>query len=180
MLKTDAGDWRSLVGIMGHEELKAQLDLVSNTIADWRLPRKLRVLVKESLLGLLSEQTSLTHPTTTDLLRNVCENCDLGMSTVLGLLKDRAIGHGDRIREWLGTRIKRITVKPFMDIDSMLEERLLQCCVHVGTNGDDGGQQCAPFCAVQAWPQLGRMKLAARTSATERPSWKEVPLVVRD
>ena len=50
----------------------------------------------------------------------------------------------------------------------MLEERLLQCCVHVGTArdagdgaGDDGvAHQCAPFCAVQAWPALSAMKLA--------------------
>jgi hypothetical protein len=81
MLRTDQGEWRSLVAIMGHDELKSRLDLVSNTIADWQAPAKLRLLVKESLLGLLSEQSSLTHPTVTDLLRNICENCDLGMAT---------------------------------------------------------------------------------------------------
>jgi hypothetical protein len=53
-------------------------------------------------------------------------------------------------------------VKPFMDVHTMLEERLLQCCVHVGTETDDGTQQCASFCAVQAWLQLGRMKLGTR------------------
>jgi uncharacterized radical SAM superfamily Fe-S cluster-containing enzyme len=162
MLKTDAGEWRSLVSIIGHEQLKAHLDLVSNTIADWQLPGNLRLLVKESLLGLLSEQTSLTHPTTTDLLRNVCENCDLGMGTVLRLIGNSMTGKRRMIREWMATRIKRITVKPFMDIHTMLEERLLQCCVHVGTETDDGTHQCASFCAVQAWSQLGRMKLGTR------------------
>ena len=33
----------------------------------------------------------------------------------------------------LGERVVRITVKPFMDMSTMIEERLTQCCVHVGT-----------------------------------------------
>jgi uncharacterized radical SAM superfamily Fe-S cluster-containing enzyme len=162
MLKTDSDEWKSLVSIIGHDQLKARLDLVSNTIADWQLSKKLRVLVRQSLLDLLSEQSSLTHPTMTDLLRNICENCDLGMSTVLRLAKNSLSGNRRKIREWLAHRIKRITIKPFMDINTMLEERLLQCCVHVGTRGEDGSHQCAPFCAVQAWAPLARTKLAER------------------
>ncbi len=50
-------------------------------------------------------------------------------------------------------------MKPFMDINTMIEERLLRCCVHVGTVGER--HQCVPFCAAQAWPRLGAMKLAA-------------------
>jgi hypothetical protein len=53
----------------------------------------------------------------------------------------------------------RITVKPFMDMATMLEERLLQCCVHVGTRSQTQ-DQCAPFCAVQAWPALSRQRLS--------------------
>jgi hypothetical protein len=60
----------------------------------------------------------------------------------------------------MATRIKRITVKPFMDMHTMIEERLLQCCVHVGTRSQAKLDQCAPFCAVQAWPRLGEQKLA--------------------
>jgi 7,8-dihydro-6-hydroxymethylpterin dimethyltransferase len=176
MLKTDRDEWRSLVAIMGPEELKARLDLVSNTIADWQAPRKLRALVRESLLGLLSEQSSLTHPTVTDLLRNICENCDLGMATVMRLLRDGVTRNRGRIREWLGTRIKRITVKPFMDINTMLEERLLQCCVHVGTRGEDGADQCAPFCAVQAWNPLAGQKLSSLAGRRSEPAPVVLPL----
>lgn len=161
MLKTDHGDWKSLVGIIGHERLKEHLDLVSNRIADREIPAQLRELVKQSLLGLLSEQSSLTHPTITDLFRNICENCDLGLSTMLRLAGDALLGRRAQLRELLARRIKRITIKPFMDIDTMLEERLLQCCVHVGT-ASAAQHQCAPFCAVQAWPQLSRMKLASQ------------------
>jgi pyruvate-formate lyase-activating enzyme len=157
MLKTDSGDWRSLAAIVGHDQLKARLGLVSNTIADWQLPKRVRQLVQQSLLDLLSEQSSLTHPRTTQLWRDLCENCDLGIGTLVRLATNRR-----KVREWLAHRMRRITVKPFMDVSTMLEERLLQCCVHVGTTGDDGAHQCAPFCAVQAWPQLDAMKLANR------------------
>ncbi|HVR77009.1 MAG TPA: radical SAM protein [Acidimicrobiia bacterium] len=158
MLRDDDGDWKSLAAVIGHERLKAHLDVVSNKIIDPELTTELRELVKASLLGLLSEQTSLSHPTVLDLFRDVCEACDLGLSTLLkmaaGTRRQSAV-----LREMVGTRIKRITVKPFMDMNTMLEERLMQCCVHVGTKTAEQNQ-CAPFCAVQAWRPLGEMKIA--------------------
>jgi len=166
MLKADDGEWRSLVSVVGHDRLKQHLDLVSNRIADREIPAQLRELVKESFLGLLSEQSSLTHPTITDLFRNICENCDLGFSTLLRLARGALLGERAAMRRFFGERIKRITVKPFMDMNTMLEERLLQCCVHVGTEADSG-HQCAPFCAVQAWPVLARMKLAVARAGME-------------
>ncbi|MFE3360519.1 hypothetical protein ACFXOQ_35780 [Streptomyces californicus] len=50
-----------------------------------------------------------------------------------------------------------------MDISTMIEERLTQCCVHVGTRSD--ADQCAPFCAVQAWPALSRQRLPVAAPA---------------
>ena len=162
LLLTDDGEWRSLVSVIGHEQLKANLGLVSNRIADWQLRGQLKTLVRESLLGLLSERSSLTHPSVPQLLRNVCEGCDLGIGTFLRLAKASVLGDGDRVRQFLATRLKRVTVKPFMDIHTMLEERLLQCCVHVGAQDDEGRHQCAPFCAMQAWPGLSATKLSSR------------------
>jgi hypothetical protein len=167
MLRGDSGGWRSLVSVIGHDALRARLDLVSNRIADRTIPAELRLLVKESLLGLFSEQSSLSHPTTAELFRNICDSCDLGLSTVLRLAADPLFGGRGRTRQLLAERVKRITVKPFMDIHTMLEERLLQCCVHVGTRGD-GADQCAPFCAVQAWAPLGRTKLAELAAPRSR------------
>jgi uncharacterized radical SAM superfamily Fe-S cluster-containing enzyme len=165
MLRTDAGEWRSLVGVIGHDRLAGHLDLVSNRIIDPELTTELRELVKTSLLGLLSEQTSLSHPTVLDLFRDVCEACDLGLSTLLKMATGSR-RQAEAMREIVGTRIKRITVKPFMDMNTMLEERLLQCCVHVGTKSSEQNQ-CAPFCAVQAWRPLGDMKLPAVTRPTD-------------
>ncbi|MFC8380911.1 radical SAM protein [Nocardia sp. NPDC057272] len=163
LLRDDAGRWRSLVSLIGHERLKQQLGLVSNRIADSALPAELRVAVQESLLGLLSEQSSLSHPEIGRVWRNICENCDLGMSTLLTLASSALPGRRQRLRTLLGERVVRITVKPFMDMSTMIEERLTQCCVHVGTRAD--ADQCAPFCAVQAWPALSRQRLSAAAPA---------------
>jgi hypothetical protein len=127
---------------------------------DPELSAQLRELVKESLLGLLSEQSSLSHPQVGELFRNVCTTCDLGLSTLMQLAGGAMLGRQDKLRELLARRVKRVTVRPFMDMHTMLEERLLQCCVHVGTRSESEAHQCAPFCAVQAWPALGRQKLS--------------------
>jgi pyruvate-formate lyase-activating enzyme len=157
-LRTDSGDWRSMVSLIGVERLKEHLDLVSNRVVDKDIPRELRLAVRESLLGLLSDRTSLSHPQVGDLFRDICESCDLGMSSLLSMAAASLPGRRGALRRMIGERVVRVTVKPFMDIDTMLEERLLQCCVHVGTR-TDVQDQCAPFCAVQAWPALSAQKL---------------------
>ena len=158
LIRDDKDDWRSLVALIGPDNLKDKLGLVANRIADAEIPRQLRMAVQESLLGLLSEQSSLSHPQIGDVWKNICENCDLGMSTLLTLASSALPGRRKKIRRLLGERVVRITVKPFMDMSTMIEERLLQCCVHVGTRSSQ--DQCAPFCAVQAWPELSRQRLS--------------------
>jgi 7,8-dihydro-6-hydroxymethylpterin dimethyltransferase len=120
--------------MIGEERLKANLGLIINRIADREIPKDLRRTVEQSLLGLFSEQSSLSAP---------------------------SVG---ALRRMLGERVARINVKTFMDISTMIEERFTQCCVYVGTRSDTQ-DQCAPFCAVQAWPALGaqRLSTAVRT-----------------
>ncbi|MCA4724641.1 radical SAM protein [Mycolicibacterium fortuitum] len=163
LVRDDSDQWRSLVSLIGTDSLKDKLGLVSNRIADTELPRELRLAVQESLLGLLSEQSSLSHPQIGDVWRAICESCDLGMGTLLTLASSALPGRRRKIRRLLGERVVRLTVKPFMDMSTMIEERLTQCCVHVGTRSgqpDSAQHQCAPFCAVQAWPALGRQRLS--------------------
>jgi hypothetical protein len=149
--------------LIGHDRLLSFLDLepdlVANRIADVQLPAALRTAVKDSLLGLLSEQSSLSHPNVADLWRDICEHCDLGIGTLRTLVAAKLPGGAKRLRAMLAERVKRITVKPFMDLGTMIEERLLQCCVHVATRSADDEHQCAPFCAVQAWPALSAQRL---------------------
>ncbi|WP_157576578.1 radical SAM protein [Mycobacterium sp. GA-2829] len=163
LIRDDNDQWRSLVGLIGHENLKERLGLVANRIADSELPKQMRLAVQESLLGLLSEQSSLSHPQIGDVWRIICQSCDLGVSTLLTLASSALPGRRRKIRRLLGERVVRITVKPFMDMSTMIEERLVQCCVHVGTRSDQ--DQCAPFCAVQAWPALARQRLSATAGA---------------
>jgi uncharacterized radical SAM superfamily Fe-S cluster-containing enzyme len=167
LMRTDAGTWRSLTSIVGHERLKTHLDLVSNRIVDQELSAELRSMVKASLLGLFSESSSLAQPSIGELFHNVCQSCDLGLTDLVRLAGGALLGRTEGLRDLLGRRVKRITVKPFMDVHTMIEERLVQCCVHVGTardlqEGPPAAHQCVPFCAAQAWPALGRMKLAER------------------
>ena len=164
LLRDDAGSWRSLVSIIGHDRLKQWLELepdtLANRIADDGIPARLRSVVKGSLLDLLSEQSSLSHPSMATVWRDICTTCDLGMSTLATLTAANLPGQRERLRRLLGERVLRVTVKPFMDMNTMIEERLTQCCVHVATVGGDGGHQCAPFCAVQAWSPLARSRIS--------------------
>jgi hypothetical protein len=157
--------------LLGHDALKQWLDLapdsIANRVSDQALPAGLRSAVKESLLGLLSEQSSLSHPRVGDLWKDICENCDLGVATLATLAASNLPGQRARLRRLLGERVTRITVKPFMDMSTMIEERLTQCCVHVGTRSELDADQCAPFCAVQAWPRLARQRLSTSTTRHE-------------
>src|SRR5436853_7013749 len=121
MLKTDSGSWRSPVAIVGHDRLKQHLELVSNRTADHEIPAQLRELVKQSFLGLLSEQSSLTHPAISELFRNICENCDLGLATLLRLARDALLGARARMRPYFAERTARTTYTPFCDHGSMLD-----------------------------------------------------------
>ena len=127
--------------------------------------------MKQSLLDLLSEQSSLSHPSIASLWKDICVGCDLGIGTLTKLAASALPGQHGRLRRFLGERVKRITVKPFMDINTMIEERLTQCCVHVATVNEVPGpageavHQCAPFCAVQAWAPLSRRRLSTATGS---------------
>jgi 7,8-dihydro-6-hydroxymethylpterin dimethyltransferase len=175
LVQTDSGAWRSLTALLGAEQLKNHLQLVSNRIVAPDLTAELRALLKSSLLGLLSEASSLAQPAIGQLFHNVCRSCDLGLTDLLRLAGGALAGRDEALRNLLGRRVKRITVKPFMDMQTMIEERLMQCCVHVATARDQPGtpadaHQCVPFCAAQAWPELSRGKLAERAGRRPDPA----------
>lgn len=174
LMRDDSGSWKSLTALIGHDTLKQWLELapdsIANRVTDQALPAELRSVVKDSLLGLLSEQSSLSHPKVGNLWKDICENCDLGVATLATLAAGTLPGQRQRLRRLLGERVTRITVKPFMDMSTMIEERLTQCCVHVGTRSEQDADQCAPFCAVQAWPRLARQRVSMSATRSEIPS----------
>jgi len=183
LLRDDSGTWQSLTSLIGHDRLKQWLDLepdvLANRIADDVIPVALKDVVKGSLLDLLSEQSSLSHPSMATIWRDICENCDLGIGTLTtlatGALPGRRRSLGKRLRAMLGERVLRVTVKPFMDMNTMIEERLTQCCVHVATvNVETGHHQCAPFCAVQAWAPLSASRISTATGLPLVPAAQPV------
>lgn len=173
-LRDDSQQWKSLTGIMGHDKLKTFLDLnpdmLANRIADSEINVKMKDAVKNSLLDLFSEQSSLTHPSMANIWRDICMNCDIGIGTLTQLTTSVLPGQHKRLRKMLAERVLRITVKPFMDINTMIEERLTQCCVHVATvNDETRAHQCAPFCALQAWAPLSRQRISTATARNAAP-----------
>ena len=89
LLRDDSGTWQSLTALIGHDRLKQWLDLepdlLANRIADDAIPAALKEVVKGSLLDLLSEQSSLSHPSMATIWRDICQNCDLGIGTLTTL-----------------------------------------------------------------------------------------------
>ncbi|MGZ4241711.1 MAG: radical SAM protein [Actinomycetota bacterium] len=158
MIRLDDGSWRSLVGLLGHEQLKERLGLISNRVIDTGAKRALRDAIRASIVGLLSEHNSMAHPGMRELFIGVMRDSNIGLGTLFRAAAAR-LGDKRALRAMFGERVKRITVKPFMDVNTMIEERLMQCCVHVGTVGSEG-PQAIPFCAAQLWPELGAMKVA--------------------
>ena len=93
MLRTDKGEWKSLNEMIGHDRLKEHLGLISNRIADRDIPKDLQAAVQASLLGLLSEQSSLSSPAIGQLWKDVCEACDLGIATLLKIAASAGLSH---------------------------------------------------------------------------------------
>jgi uncharacterized radical SAM superfamily Fe-S cluster-containing enzyme len=162
-VRDDSGAWRSLVEILGQDPLAERLDLVQDRIADWQPRRAVRTLAKDSVMGLLSERNAMSHPATVRLLLRLVLGSGIGAIGLARLFADRTPSGRRRAGLWVAGNVKRVTVKPFMDLDTMIEERLLRCCIHVGAEGESG-MQAVPFCAAQAWPALSATSLAARAA----------------
>jgi hypothetical protein len=68
--------------------------------------------------------------------------------------------------EHIAKRVKRLSVKTFMDPWTLNIERLQQCCVHVGSS-DGGDPVRVPFCARQIFSALRRRTSAGMVPARE-------------
>jgi hypothetical protein len=162
-VRGDDGNHRSVVQLIGRDRLKEQMVVFGNRLAPddalW-----------ESLTGLMSETAMVSRPELIDYLLDVCEACDLG---VRGFIKNLGRWLADRSSvpvEHLARRVKRLSVKTFMDPWTLNIERLQQCCVHVGST-DGGDPVRIPFCARQIFGGLRR-----RTSAGMVPARQLVSL----
>ena len=144
--------------MLGEDRLKAYLGLVSNRIAPddamWA-----------ALVGLMSETTLVSRPELIDHLLRICEACDLG---VIGLRQEPGamdVRSTRRAVEEIALRVKRFSVKSFMDAWTLNVERLQQCCVHVGSTDGEANPVRVPFCARQLFGGLRRTTSAGMVPA---------------
>ena len=133
-----------LASILGEDLLKSNLTTVGNSIAFSESLAE----VHRALLGVMSESMTLSRPELLDALRTLCSSCDLG--GIGGLLKAAFTKNGSA--DFVGNRVKRVTIKHFMDADTLIAERLEQCCVHVAGAGNDPVRM--PFCAARLFPKV--------------------------
>jgi hypothetical protein len=91
---------------------------------------------------------TLSRPELVGYLNDLCTACDLGG---FGGLVRLAFAR-DATAKFVGERVKRVTIKHFMDSDTLITERLEQCCVHVAGAGNDPVRM--PFCAARLFPKV--------------------------
>jgi uncharacterized radical SAM superfamily Fe-S cluster-containing enzyme len=168
-VKGRGGAFTSLASLVGKDALLANLSLFGNTIAFSESLGQIR----DALLGIMSETMTLSRPELGAHLRTLCSACDFGgVADLLAL----AFQPGST-EPFVGERVKRVTVKHFMDADMMITERLEQCCVHVAGAGNDPVRM--PFCAARLFPKVrervldGMVARAALSPSVQGPKANE-------
>ena len=149
-IKDRSGTVRGLASMLGDQTLKNNLSVVGNSIAFSDTLSE----VRRALLGVMSETMTLSRPELVGALKTLCSACDFGgMAELLKMAFSK-----ETTADFVGRRIKRVTVKHFMDADMLIAERLEQCCVHVGGAGNDPVRM--PFCAARLFPKVRERALA--------------------
>jgi hypothetical protein len=145
LIKMPDGAWRSLPRLIGRDELKRWLGVVSNTITFDAVGGSVAEMLRSGVIQrVFSEQMRVG---TLDLVRDIASMCQCmpGLPQLIGGLWT-AVGRGDRAAgragdaaalDRLAERTFRITVKMFMDAHTFHEARIRQCCVHTGTFESD-------------------------------------------
>jgi len=136
LLKTASGEWKSIPELVGRDELRRWIHLVSNTISFDTVAAPIKEMLKSGVLArVFSEQLPVGTPR---LALDVAQMCDCipGLPQLLGGMWN-LVHKRERAMEQIAERTFRITVKMFMDAHTLHEARLRQCCVHVGTFESD-------------------------------------------
>jgi uncharacterized radical SAM superfamily Fe-S cluster-containing enzyme len=175
-VRGDDGRHRSIVQMIGRERLRERMDVFGNRLAP-------DDMLWESLTGLLSETAMVSRKEVIDYLLDICEVCDLGVSGFIKSLGRWFTDRGATPVEEIAKRVKRLSIKTFMDPWTLNVERLQQCCVHVGSSDGEANPVRIPFCARQIFGQLRQRTSAGMVPARQLVSLDEVgarrPAVVR-
>jgi 7,8-dihydro-6-hydroxymethylpterin dimethyltransferase len=145
------GSFTALAAIVGEADLQRSLSVFGNSIAFSDSLAEVRA----ALTGVMSESMTLSRPELVKHLRTLCTSCGVGG---LGELLRLAFVPGASAR-FVGERVKRVTIKHFMDANTLITERLEQCCVHVAGAGNEVVRM--PFCAARLFPKVRARSQAA-------------------
>ena len=159
-IRDDQGGFRSMVNLIGRDRLKERMAVFGNRLAP-------DDMLWESLTGLLSETAMVSRKEVIDYLLDICEVCDLGVSGFIKSLGRWITDRGSAPLNDIALRVKRLSVKTFMDPWTLNVERLQQCCVHVGTTAGEANPVRVPFCARQIFGELRRHTSAGMVPARE-------------
>ena len=136
LIRDKDDEWRSVVRMVGREELKKQIHLVSNTISFEGVSDAVKALVKSGALQrIFSEQQRSSSLQIAQDIFNLC-GCFPGIPELIGAVASKQAGRKAGLKS-IARRTFRITVKMFMDAHTFHEARIRQCCVHIGTYEDD-------------------------------------------
>ncbi len=135
-IQDECGEWKSMVSLIGRDELKKWIHLASNSISFENVQDSLKAMIRDGTLQrLLSEQQRASSLQVASDLFRMC-GCVPGLTDLLGGVW-RAFGGEEKLLEKMAMRTFRVTVKMFMDAHTFHEARIRQCCVHVGTFEED-------------------------------------------
>jgi hypothetical protein len=148
-LKGSGGAFSGLASLLGENVLQANLSVIGNSIAFSEALGEIRT----ALTAVMSESMTMSRPELVTALRTLCSACDFGsVGELLKLAFNR-----NSTADFVGGRVKRITIKHFMDADLLITERLEQCCVHVAGAGNNPVRM--PFCAARLFPKVRQRAL---------------------
>ncbi|MEQ1821488.1 MAG: radical SAM protein [Fimbriimonadaceae bacterium] len=133
-LKDNHGNWKSLVSLVGRDEMKRWIHLAANTISFENVRESVQAMIKDGTIQrILSEQQRVSS---LQLAWDIVKMCDC-VPGVRDLFTSWWPGKREANLDELATKTFRVTVKQFMDANTFHEARIRQCCVHVGTFEED-------------------------------------------
>jgi uncharacterized radical SAM superfamily Fe-S cluster-containing enzyme len=136
LMQTRDGGWKSILQLIGTEELKKWIHLVSNSITFESVGSEVSAMLQSGVLQrVFSEQLKIGMPELARDLATMCA-CVPGLPQLVGGLWAR-FSKGTTSMERAAEHVFRITVKMFMDAHTFHEARIRQCCVHTGTFEED-------------------------------------------
>ena len=132
LLQDRHGKWQSLPRLLGPDELKRWIHLVSNTISFDNVSGAVGEMLKSGAIQrIFSEQQKVPARALAADIAKLC-GCVQGLPDLL----DALFAPGDAL-ERAAEKTFRLTVKMFMDAHTLHAARIRQCCVHTGTYEPD-------------------------------------------